>query len=165
MLDSMYTDGEPAFFERLSKTLRYPAAARTNGVMGLSAVSFKVDCNNKPHAFIFTTKMGFGIEDELQKTLVKSVDNWIECNKRDTSQRINLKVAFSINKLYRGEYADLVFNAMGNFPGVSDEQLKKDLEKALEKNQREKAQAALTKLVMRFPYNQEYRKKLLELFK
>ncbi len=164
IIESSYTDGESGFFERLGKILKYPAEARTKGVMGLSVVSFKVGCDNVPHSFIYRTKLGFGIEEELQKAIEKT-NNWLVCDKRDSSQWINLKVAFSLNNLYYSKDSDLDMNAMGSFPGVSDDQLKTDLEKALKKQKSEKAISALTKLLMRFPYDLEYKKKLQELLK
>jgi hypothetical protein len=134
-----------------------------NGVMGLSSFAFKVDCNGKPHSFKFKTKLGFGIEEELETTIAKKLDQWTDCAVRDTSTWVNIKAAFVLNGLYKSPDADLVFTAHGPFPGVSDDQLLKDLEKATKKGKDEDARAALTKLVMRFPYNQEYKKKLIEI--
>lgn len=162
IIESSYVDGENGFFGQVGRKLKYPAEARTKGVMGLSVVSFKVDCNNKPHSFIFRHKLWFGIEDEIQKT-IENANDWVPCIKRDTADWINLKVAFSINQLHKSKDADLVINAMGSFPGVSDEQLKIDLEKALKKQKNEKAKSALIKLLMRFPYDQQYKEKLQQL--
>ena len=83
----------------------------------------------------------------------------MECGTRDSSTWINIKIAFVLNDLYKSPDADLVFTGHGNFPGVSDEQLLKDLERATKKGNDEGVRSALTKLYLRFPYNQEYKKK------
>jgi hypothetical protein len=162
-LDKSYEDGEKGFVRHVTATLIYPAEARTNGVMGLSVFAFKVDCDNKPYSIQFKTKLGFGIEDEIERTIKKTKGNWLPCSDRDTLGWINFKISFTLNDLYDSPDAFLQISGKGDFPGVSDETLIKDLNKAIDRNNSEDTRAALTKLVMRFPYNQEYRKKLIEL--
>jgi hypothetical protein len=162
-LNGSYKTGEEGFFRYMSLTLRYPAKARTNGVMGLSVFAFKVNCDNKPYSLQFKTKLGFGIEEEIESLIKKTEGHWLPCSERDTVGWINVKVGFTINGLYNPEDSFIVLTAHGDFPGVSDDTLINDLRKATEKNKTKNMRAALTKLVMRFPYNQEYRTKLNEL--
>lgn len=164
-VEKSWITGATPFLQKIGGMLHYPKEARDNGVMGLSSFAFKVDCNNKPHSFTFKTKLGFDIEKELERTISKVSSGWLDCSKRDSTTWINVKIAFSINHLYDSKDADIVLDANGSFPGVSDEQLIQDLEDAMKKGNKEKARAAVTKLVMRFPYNQDYQKKLLELAK
>ena len=76
----------------------------------------------------------------------------MECGTRDSSTWINIKIAFVLNDLHKSPDADLLFTGHGKFPGVSDEQLLKDLERAIKKGNDEG-----------FPYNQEYKKRLIEM--
>ena len=54
-----------------------------------------------------------------------------------------------------GYNSPVIVNAHGFFPGGSHEQLIQDLDKAMKDENKEKILAALAKLFMRFPYNQE----------
>lgn len=161
-LNNGFRGGEAPFFEFVGKKLHYPAEARTQGVMGLSVFAFKVNCENQPYDFKFKTKLGFGIEEEVEKVVNATSGSWRSCTDRDSVAWINCKIAFTLNDLYKSKDAFLVLTAHGEFPGVSDDTLISDLEKAIKKDNVEKAMAALTKLVMRFPYNQEYKKQLIE---
>jgi hypothetical protein len=143
--------------------LRYPKAARENGVIGLSILSFKVDCKNTPYDFIFTTKLKHGIEDIIKKTILKTKGNWSSCEKRNKQDRINLKIAFSINSLYEPENTDFVINAFGQFTVVEDAILIKKMEKAWKKQKYQKARPYLEDLIRRYPFNEEYQKKIQRL--
>jgi hypothetical protein len=164
-LNESHKDGEEGFIRHIASILIYPAEARTNGVMGLSVFTFKVGCDNKPYGFRFRTKLGFGIEEEIERAIKKTKGDWLPCSERDTVGFINYRIAFTINNLYDSHDAFLEMSANGDFPGVSDHTLIKDLEKATKENNPEETKKALTKLFMRFPYNQEYRKRLVELNK
>ena len=164
-IDKSFKGGEEAFARYLGAHLQYPAEARANGIMGLCVVAFKVGCGNKPNDFLFKTKLDFGIEDEVRRMISSTEDQWLACGQRDTLRWMNFKIAFTINGLYKSPDAFLVLTAKGHVSGVSDERLIKDLEWAVEKDNTTKAREILTLLVMRFPYNQEYRKSLIELSK
>jgi len=164
-LNKSYKSGEEGFVRFVASTLNYPVEARTKGVMGLSVLAFKVDCDGKPYGLLFKTKLGFGIEQEIERVIKKTKGDWLPCNERDTLGWINFKISFTLNNLYDSPEAFLQMSANGDFPGVSDDTLIADLKKATEENKPEEVRMALTKLVMRFPYNQEYRKQLIELNK
>lgn len=164
-LDKSFKDGEAGFARHVGLTLVYPLEARTNGVMGLSVFSFKVGCDNKPYGFNFRTKLGFGIEQEIERVIKKTKGDWLACSERDTLGSINYRIAFTINNLYDSEDAFLQLSANGDFPGVSDATVIEDLKIATKKNHIEETKKALTRLFMRFPFNQEYRKQLVELNK
>jgi hypothetical protein len=164
-LNKSHKEREEGFARYLGLTLNYPAEARTKGVMGLSVFTFKVGCDNKPYALRFKTKLGFGFEEEIERVIKKSKGDWLPCNERDTLGLITFKIAFNINNLYDSPDAYLQFAARGDLPGVSDDTLLKDLEKATKESKTEEARIALTKLVMRYPYNQEYRNRLIALNK
>jgi hypothetical protein len=164
-LNKSYESGEEGFVRYVASNLNYPAEARTKGVMGLSVVAFKVGCDGKPYGLQFKTKLGFGIEQEVERVIKKTKGDWLPCNERDTLGWINFKIAFTLNDLYDSPDAFLQVSANGDFPGVSDDTLIEDLKKATQENKHEEARMALTKLVMRFPYNQDYRKQLIELNK
>ncbi len=164
-IDKSYKGGEAEFAHHLARRLVYPASARTNGIMGLSVFAFKVDCENKPYSILFKTKLGFGIESEIERVIKLTKGNWRPCSERDTAGWLNFKISFTLNDLYQSSDSFFELSGRGDFPGVSDETLIKDLNKAMAENRSKDARAALTKLVMRFPYNQEYRTKLIELTK
>jgi hypothetical protein len=164
-IDKSFIGGEEAFARFLGEKLRYPAEARTNGIMGLCVVAFKVDCQNKPHQFLFKTKLGFGFEDEVRRVISLTEGKWLSCDQRDSLGWKNFKIAFSINELYKSDDAFLVLTARGDVSGASDKSLLNDLEWARRKGKTEKAREILTLLIMRFPYNQDYRKQLIEISK
>ena len=115
-LDKSFKDGEAGFARHVGLTLVYPLEARTNGVMGLSVFSFKVGCDNRPYAFNFRTKLGFGIEQEIERVIKKTKGDWLACSERDTLGPINYRIAFTINNLYDSEDAFLQLSANGDFP-------------------------------------------------
>ena len=164
-LNKAYKTGQDGFMRYVSLNFNYPVEARTKGVMGLSVFAFKVDCDGKPYGLQFKTKLGFGIEQEIERVIKKTKGDWLPCNERDTVGWINFKISFTINNLYDSPDAFLQVSANGDFPGVSDDTLIEDLKKATQENNLEETRKALTKLVMRFPYNQDYRKQLIELNK
>lgn len=164
-LDKSFKNGEAGFARHVGLTLVYPLEARTNGVMGLSVFSFKVGCDNRPYGFNFRTKLGFGIEQEIERVIKKTKGDWLACSERDTLGPMNYRIAFTINNLYDSDDAFLQVSANGDFPGVSDATLLEDLKIAINKNDPEETKIALTRLFMRFPFNQEYRKQLVELNK
>lgn len=164
-INKSYKGGEEAFAMYLGGKLRYPADARRSEIMGLCVVAFKVDCNNKPNEFLFKTKLGFGIEDEVRNVISSTEGSWLPCAERDTLRWMNFKIAFTINDLYKSPDAFLVLTAKGHVSGASDQSLINDLEWAMKKEKTDKAREVLTLLVMRFPYNQDYRKMLIELSK
>lgn len=110
-LNNAFIGGEPAFFRHILMNIDYPLEARTSGVMGLTEFSFKINCDANPYDFIFTTKLGFGIEEEIRDTIMKTKENWKDCNERNSEDSITLKIAFSINDKFDHEEADLVVNA------------------------------------------------------
>ena len=94
--------------------------------MGLSVFSFSVDCKNTPQDFIFTTKLGYKIEEEIEKTIRSTKGNWKECGKGNSNPRINLKIAFSINFLYSpDEEVDCLIDDVSRFKVVEDATLQK----------------------------------------
>jgi hypothetical protein len=162
-IDSAYQNGVYAFWKTLATNIHYPRVARANGVMGLSSVAFKVGCNNIPHSFLFKTKIGYGIEEEVEATIKEDATDWVDCSKRDTTVWMNFRLAFILNDLYKPIDADFKVTGNGPFPGESDEKIISDLERALKKGQDNYARLALSRLILRFPYNQEYRRQLREL--
>lgn len=162
-LDSAYKNGVDAFWQTLAKKVEYPKDARTKGVMGLSSFAFKVGCDNIPHSFLFKTKIGYGIEEEIETAIKACLTDWVDCGKRDSAEWMNFRIAFGLNDLYKPTDADVKITGLGPFPGESDEKIISDLERALKKGQDNYARLALSRLILRFPYNQEYRKQLREL--
>lgn len=146
-LENSYLKGEKGFIRHLAMKLRYPKKARENGIIGLSILSFKVDCQNMPYDFVFTTKLKHGIEETIKETIIKTKGNWKSCEKRDKDERINLKIAFSINSLYDPENTDFVINAFGQFTVVEDNILIKKMEKAWKKQKYQKAKPYLEDLI------------------
>ncbi len=58
ILDNHYTGGNEAFVKYMKDNVSFPEDAKTNGLLGLSVVSFTVDCENTPGGFIFQNNLG-----------------------------------------------------------------------------------------------------------
>lgn len=157
-LNDALVSGSEGFYQELSMNIRYPRDARISGLIGLSVFSFKVNCNDEIVDLKFATKLEKGIEVEIARQLQTLSFNWKKCDERSEDQTIEIKIAFGINRNYSPEAADIVVNAIGDFPVETDEQLIKKLNKAIEKNKYDKAKKPLEALILRYPYNTEYRK-------
>jgi hypothetical protein len=163
MLNANYLNGEVAFCDYLSAKIKYPKKAKMNGVIGLSVFSFSVDCENTPENFIFTTKLGSKIEEEIKKAILSTKGNWKECGKGNSGSRINLKIAFSINFLYSPDEVDCVIDEVSRFKVLEDAALQKKMEVALKGKDFKKAKNALELLLKRYPFNEGYQNKMLEI--
>ena len=162
-LNKAYLGGETAFFNYVNAKIKYPKKAKTKGLMGLSVFSFRINCQNTPEDFIFTTKLGNKIEEELEKVMLKTKGNWAECAKGKTRERIHLKIAFSLNFLYSPKDVDALVDAVGEFKVEKDEVLNQKMELALKEKDFKKAKNALDLLLKRYPFNENYKNKLSEL--
>ena len=149
--------GTKEFYREMGMKLGYPLEARRNGVMGLSVFSFRVDCNNEVVDMNFETILNYGIEEEITRQMQALKVNWKPCNVRP-NERIRIKIAFGINKVYEPEEVEIMVNAMGDYRVISDKTLRKQLNKAVKKNKAEKAQEYLKILLARYPFNEEYLK-------
>lgn len=164
-LHDAYITGESGFFNNFVMKVRHPPEALRKGIMGLSVFSFKVDCEGIPYDFIFTTILRHGIEKEIKETIMQTNGNWRDCNERNSEDRIKINIVFSINQLYNHDSADVVINAMVPFHVVDDAILIKQMNKALKKKKYEKAKTSLEQLIMRYPFNEDYHKKMMELMR
>lgn len=157
-LNEAMVNGETEFYQELLMNIRFPSEARKNGIMGLSIFSFNVNCKSEITDLKFKSTLNYGIEDEIRNQLNTLKFNWKPCGQRIDSVKILVKVAFSMNSQYHPKEADVVVNAMGNFPVIPDKQLMDDLNIALKRNKTEEAKKHLKLLLLRYPYDDEYLK-------
>ncbi len=156
-LNEALVKGEKSFFQLFSLDIQYPEKARREGIMGLSVLSFEVDCDQNITNIQFHNKLGYGIEEELTRQLTSLSCQWKKCEVRLPETTIDLKLCFSINHVYEAREADIVINAFGNFKTLSDKTLIRRLNKSLKKNQPETAITNVDLLLMRHPFNPEYK--------
>lgn len=157
-LNDAMVNGETEFYQELLMNIRFPSEARKNGIMGLSIFSFNVNCKSKITNLKFESTLDYGIEDEIRNQLNTLKFKWKSCGQRGDSVKILVKLAFSINSQYHPKEADVVVNAMGNFPVIPDKQLMDDLNIALKRNKTEEAKKYLKLLLLRYPFDNEYLK-------
>lgn len=156
-LNEALLNGESEFYHELAMNINYPRDARNNGVIGLSISNFKVNCDGQISHLNFQTTLGFGIEQEIIEKLQTLTFNWKPCEQRNENEIFSLKIAFGINGLYDPIKTDILVNAMvGDTYVISDQKLQKTLNKAIKKNDFEKAQEILKILLLRYPFDEEY---------
>jgi hypothetical protein len=156
ILDQIYVGGKLAFSQKVYSYVSYPVEARQNGIIGLSMVSFKIDCNGNPYDFNFKNKLGNGIEESVQNAILHTAGSWKDCENRDLGQLVNLTFGYSINKLLNTETADFVLVAYDGVKIKTDKQLETEFEKYSKKGDYKKAKTAIEILANRYPNNLEY---------
>ena len=158
ILDNHYTGGNEAFVKYMKDNVSYPEEAKTNGLIGLSVVSFTVDCENTPGGFIFQNQLGYGIESNIQEAIEGTDGNWINCDRNDTgSQIISLNIAFDINKHYSHIKEDFKIYAEGPYEVMTDESLVKFFNNRLKKENYKQAKHYLELLLLRYPFDETYK--------
>ncbi len=158
VLDNYYTGGNEAFVEYMKDNVSFPEDAKTDGLIGLSVVSFTVDCENTPAGFIFQNQLGYGIESNIQEAIENTEGNWINCDRNDTgSQIISLNIAFDINKHYSHIKEDFKIYAEGPYEVMTDESLVKFFNNRLKKENYKQAKHYLELLLLRYPFDETYK--------
>lgn len=156
VLDQLYVGGKFAFNRKVASYISYPEEAEQQGIIGLSMVSFKVNCEGVPYNFHFKNKLGNGIEDATQDAILSTAGNWADCNNRDSERVVNLTFGYSINSLLNTETADFVFVVYDGVKIKTDKQLETEFKKFSKKGDYKKAKSAIEILVSRYPNNKEY---------
>ncbi len=151
-INKYYKGGENEFLMFIAKNVSYPENARENGIMGLSVFSFKIDCENSPYDFKFNTHLGYGIEEGLQKTIIKTKHKWIACNDSSANGRINMKIVFSLNGDYGYKDADFYLIADCSNRILSNNGLIKKYDKSVKKEDYNQAKEYIKLLRLRYPY-------------
>lgn len=154
-LDKYYTGGNHVFIEYMKDNVPYPESAKLDGLIGLSVVSFKIDCENIPFGFIFQTELGYGIEKGIQKAIENTEGNWVNCD--NSEQLIRLNIAFDINKHYGHEKEDFTIYVEGPYEVMTDESLVKYFNNRLNKEKYKQAKQYLEWLIIRYPFSEDYK--------
>ncbi len=153
--DNHYNGGKESFVKYMKDNVPYPETAKTEGLIGLSIVTFKIDCENAPYDINFYTQLGYGIEKLIKKAIENSAGNWINCNEKE--RLIRLHIAFDINKYYSHEKEDFTIYAEGPYEVMTDESLAQFFNARLKKEKYKQAKYYLELLLLRYPYNEAYK--------
>ncbi|UZR96137.1 hypothetical protein [Chondrinema litorale] len=155
---TFYEEGEQAFWRHMKRYIKYPVKAQEKGIVGISEVNFRINCDNKLESFEILKELGYGIEDELKRLLIDTEGNWLSCENRNENDVYNLSIAFSLKDEYKPREGDcdMVVNAMCDCKFIEDSVLEKKLDKALSQEKYAKAQEFLTQLINRYPNDEKY---------
>ena len=159
--DNYYTGGNEAFIKYMKDNVPYPEIAKSNGLIGLSVVSFKIDCENAPFGFIFHTELGYGIEKNIQNAIENTEGNWVNCG--DNEKLIRLHIAFDINKHYSHEKEDFTIYVEGPYEVMTDESVVRYFNNRLKKENYKQAKYYLELLLIRYPFSEDYKSTLYKI--
>ncbi len=92
-----FPGGDGALFKYLSENIRYPKAARENGIQGKVFVSFVVEKDGKVTNIIILRGIGGGCDEEAIK-VVQNMPVWIPGKQRGIPVRVqfNLPINFTL---------------------------------------------------------------------
>jgi len=157
-IDKAFAGGTAQFRKVITENLEYPRGARSNGTIGTSVFSFRINCDtNMPYDFKFETVMGDGIEPAVIKAVEQTKGGWLACSS-EPEDRIRTMLSFTLNN--EGSVAKnalAIINAIDPFNQVLDEAtLLKRASKAIEKNKTKRATKYVQQLIARHPDNQNY---------
>ncbi len=159
-----FLNGKGEMEKFLTQNMKYPPDAMFNSIAGLSVVSFKIDCVNEPSDIRFETTLGYGFEEAVKDALLLTKGKWSDCNEISNNGRVSVKIAFSINNVFLPVDADVYVNIIeeGNLI-MDDRTLVEKVNDNVKKEKYAKAKKYLELLILRYPYNEDYKKLMHQL--
>ncbi len=157
LLDYRFVGGFYTFESMFNKTVKYPEEAKQKCVIGITILSFQVDCNGNIKDIEIRNPLGYGIDKEVTKFIKSTKGHWNSCqNNRFTHFSIPIQFTMEGTKT-DSINAAIVFE--GENPGFvcySDNYfLKKGIE-ALKKKKGRKAKFYFETLIRRNPFDANY---------
>jgi hypothetical protein len=126
----------------------------------VAIVVFEVDCEGKLQNISFKNKLGYGLDEEIERVLKLTENQWIRCE--DSKEYIfELTIKFTLGDTqFSGQGEITITGYQQGLKCPHDTDLIKQLEKAKKKNKTELLIQIYEELIRRNPHHQEYREEL-----
>ncbi len=157
LLDYRFRGGFYTFEKLFLQTVKYTDMARQNCIIGITIVSFQVDCEGTLRDVKIKNPLHYGLDQEIQKFMNATRGHWNKCHDNKYT-RFSVPIQFTMEGT-RTDTLDPVIVLNGKNPGYvcsSDDYFLGKAKEALAKRKGKKAQTYLDILIKRNPYNNEY---------
>ncbi len=157
LLDYRFRGGFYTFEKLFLQTVKYTDIARQNCIIGITIVSFQVDCEGTLRNIKIKNPLHYGLDQELQKFMEATRGHWNKC-RDDKYTRFSVPIQFTM-KGTRTDTLDPVIVLNGKNPGYvcnGDDYYLQKAKEALAKRKGKKAKTYLEILIKRNPFNDEY---------
>jgi hypothetical protein len=157
LLDYRFRGGFYTFEKLFLQTVKYTDMARQNCVIGITIVSFRVDCDGTLRDVKIKNPLHYGLDEQIQKFMQLTNGHWNKCHD-DKYTRFSLPIQFTM-KGTQTDSIDPVIVLEGKNPGYvcsSDAYFLEKAKEALAKKKGKKAQLYIETLIKRNPFNDEY---------
>lgn len=168
-MNKRYSNGKDGFLKDIAKEINCPKKARENCIVGYSILNFRIDAQGLIKDIEFVNQMGFGIDEEVIRSLNSTSGKWLEAGE-DT--KFQLPILFLLSNKKIGKYGCeslIVISAYSSANSnckeiLSDDELLKKAEK-LESSKKKNSKQLLKAyedLARRFPFDKSYKEKIKE---
>lgn len=155
-LDFRFKGGSGDFERVFFANVEYSPEARKACIMGVTIMSFKVDCNNKMSDFRLKNPLGYGLNEKMGTFFTSTEGKWNACTDEKYT-RFEIPILFVIEGTETG--GNGFFVVEGKYPGFkckNDAYFLEVFEELKGKSKSKKALHALDELIKRDPYNTTY---------
>ncbi|MFK7809700.1 MAG: hypothetical protein AB8F74_17980 [Saprospiraceae bacterium] len=157
-IDLYYEDGAKSFLKTIYENINYPKEARLNCGIGHLHVRLTINPKNGIDDITFLNPFGFGVEEDVQKTLRITETGW---NGAGEKREINFTIAYQLGDQpeIKGEINIMAVgsNDQSSLSGCKESKtLMKKLKKGIAKGKFKKVSKYWTELIRRGYHNEEF---------
>lgn len=157
LLDYRFRGGFYSFERVLLQTVKYPAVARQNCVIGIMVVTFQVSCEGVVRDVRIKNPLNYGINEQIVKFMEATKGQWNICHNNKYT-KFAIPIQFTM-KGTKTDSLDAVISFMGKNPGYvcnSDDYYLQKAKEALAKKKGKRARTYIETLIKRNPFNSDY---------
>ncbi|MCU0347704.1 MAG: energy transducer TonB [Saprospiraceae bacterium] len=163
VLEERFEGGFQGFLRHFYQLVKYPQAARSNCRTGQLLVAVKISSDGAIQGVSFLNKLGFGIEEEVERVIKTSAGKWkTATNEAD----LFFSIAFIMEGVaeLNGDMKIIAYGG-GTSGGVceSTQDIETKMDNALKKGKKDKAMEYCEELLRRYPFSSLYIKAYSEL--
>ncbi len=165
LLNYRFKGGYHTFEKVFQQSVEYPPVAKSNCVMGIAVISFRVSCEGVVYDIKSKSPLGYGIEGEISRFFANTEGLWNTC-RDEKYTKFEVPIQFKLSGTETNTTDALLMIETDN-PGYlcnNDQYYIDKMEKYLAKGKDKKALQYVEIMIRRDPYNsyyQDLRKKLM----
>lgn len=157
LLDYRFRGGFYSFERVFLKTVKYTDEARVNCIIGITVISFQVDCDGTLRNIRIKNPLHYGLDEQITKFMEATKGQWNICHNNKYT-RFSIPIQFTM-KGTKTDSIDPVITLVGKNPGYvcnSDDYYIQKAKEALAKKKGRRAKPFIEKLIQRNPFNNDY---------
>ncbi len=157
LLDYRFRGGFYSFERVFLNTVKYTDQARVNCVIGITVVSFQVDCDGTLRNVRIKNPLHNGLDEQITKFMEATQGQWNICHNNKYT-RFSIPIQFTMTGT-KTDSIDAVISLVGKNPGYvcnGDNYYLEKAKEALAKKKGKRAKPYIEKLIQRNPFNNEY---------